>query len=292
MHLATAHDMAELGLAARLGADAVLLSPVFPTRTHPGGAVLGPVRFRLLAQQSRLQVIALGGMTAEHARTPRLAALGGNRWPQLGKTPRRTSLDRSPSRIHDVFRSGEPAMASRAVPPRKTAARKSDAEWRAGLRRGVRRLAQITGAALLLGATMFLGLALASYTQTDPSPSTAADPRARSPTGWGAAGAWVADRGAAGVWPVRCPACCRCSTSRRASYGAMSRTGTRPKTTPWWLPAGLLLMAMALLSTVLALALPGRAARCPRNRAGWRACWVPARFRRSRRVSRARRKAG
>jgi thiamine-phosphate pyrophosphorylase len=80
LHLATAHDMAELGLAARLGADAALLSPVFPTATHPGGAVLGPVRFRLLAQQLRLPVIALGGMTAKQARAlrwPRWAAIDG-----------------------------------------------------------------------------------------------------------------------------------------------------------------------------------------------------------------------
>jgi thiamine-phosphate pyrophosphorylase len=75
IHLATAHDMAEIGLAARLGADAALLSPVFPTRTHPGGAVLGPVRFRLLARQSPLPVIALGGMSAERAR-----GLGWPRW--------------------------------------------------------------------------------------------------------------------------------------------------------------------------------------------------------------------
>jgi thiamine-phosphate pyrophosphorylase len=68
LHLATAHNLAEIGLAARLGADAVLLSPVFPTRTHPGGAVLGAVRFRLLARQSPLPVIALGGMTPDRAR--------------------------------------------------------------------------------------------------------------------------------------------------------------------------------------------------------------------------------
>lgn len=80
IHLATAHDMGGLGLAARLGAHAVLLSPVFPTATHPGGAVLGPVRFRLLARQSRLPVIALGGMNARRAHTldwPRWAAIDG-----------------------------------------------------------------------------------------------------------------------------------------------------------------------------------------------------------------------
>jgi thiamine-phosphate pyrophosphorylase len=74
-HLATAHNLAELGLAARLGADAALLSPVFPTRSHPGGAVLGAVRFRLLARQTRLPVIALGGMTPHRGR-----ALRWRRW--------------------------------------------------------------------------------------------------------------------------------------------------------------------------------------------------------------------
>jgi thiamine-phosphate pyrophosphorylase len=80
LHLATAHDLRELGLAARLGADAVLLSPIFPTATHPGGAVLGPVSFRLLARQSAVPVIALGGMTARRARAldwPRWAAIDG-----------------------------------------------------------------------------------------------------------------------------------------------------------------------------------------------------------------------
>jgi len=80
LHLATAHDLAELGLAARLGADAALLSPVFATRSHPGGKVLGPVRFALLARQSPIPVIALGGMTHRRARAlgwPHWAAIDG-----------------------------------------------------------------------------------------------------------------------------------------------------------------------------------------------------------------------
>jgi thiamine-phosphate pyrophosphorylase len=80
LHLATAHSLAELGLAARLGADAALLSPVFATRSHPGGGTLGPVRFRLLARQTGLPVIALGGMSAARARAlgwPRWAAIDG-----------------------------------------------------------------------------------------------------------------------------------------------------------------------------------------------------------------------
>lgn len=80
LHLATAHDLAEIGLANRLGADAVLLSPVFATRSHPGGGVLGPVRFRLLARQSLVPVIALGGMdqhSADRLRWKRWAAIDG-----------------------------------------------------------------------------------------------------------------------------------------------------------------------------------------------------------------------
>lgn len=76
--LATAHDRAELVAAARARADAVLLSPAFPTRSHPGAAALGPVRFGLLARSSRVPVIALGGMTP--ARAHRLRALGARGW--------------------------------------------------------------------------------------------------------------------------------------------------------------------------------------------------------------------
>lgn len=80
LHLATAHSLSELGLAARLGADAALLSPVFATRSHPGGGTLGAVRFRLLARQAGLPVIALGGMNPARAlalRWPRWAAIDG-----------------------------------------------------------------------------------------------------------------------------------------------------------------------------------------------------------------------
>jgi thiamine-phosphate pyrophosphorylase len=80
LHLATAHDLAEIGLANRLGADAVLLSPVYATRSHPGAPSLGPLRFRLLAERSQQPVIALGGMDDRGARQldwPRWAAIDG-----------------------------------------------------------------------------------------------------------------------------------------------------------------------------------------------------------------------
>ncbi|MEO0032326.1 MAG: hypothetical protein RIS94_2084 [Pseudomonadota bacterium] len=68
LRLATAHGLREIGDAARARADAVLLSPVFPTRSHPGAKGLGAVRFLLLARQSPVPVIALGGMTPARAR--------------------------------------------------------------------------------------------------------------------------------------------------------------------------------------------------------------------------------
>jgi len=80
LRLATAHSLAELGAAGRAGAHAVLLSPAFPTRSHPGAKTLGPVRFRLLAARSPVPVIALGGMNARTAgrlKWPHWAAIDG-----------------------------------------------------------------------------------------------------------------------------------------------------------------------------------------------------------------------
>jgi thiamine-phosphate pyrophosphorylase len=70
---AAAHGMPGLVAAARAGADAVLVSPVFATRSHPGARPLGVVRFAALAQAAALPVIALGGMNA--ATFPRLAGI-------------------------------------------------------------------------------------------------------------------------------------------------------------------------------------------------------------------------
>jgi thiamine-phosphate pyrophosphorylase len=74
--LATAHSLRELRRFTR--AEAILLSPVFPTRSHPGGQVLGPLRFRLLAAHSPAPVIALGGMNpsaANRLKWPRWAGI-------------------------------------------------------------------------------------------------------------------------------------------------------------------------------------------------------------------------
>ncbi|MEA3000616.1 MAG: thiamine-phosphate pyrophosphorylase [Sphingomonadales bacterium] len=72
INTASAHNLRELRAAERCGADLVFLSPVYATRSHPGGKPLGPRRFALIAHQARVPVIALGGMDAA-----RFHSLGG-----------------------------------------------------------------------------------------------------------------------------------------------------------------------------------------------------------------------
>lgn len=66
------HDQQGALAAARGGADYLVLGPVFPTPTHPGAAVLGEERFRQIAGQVSIPVLAIGGMDRRRA-----AALGG-----------------------------------------------------------------------------------------------------------------------------------------------------------------------------------------------------------------------
>jgi thiamine-phosphate pyrophosphorylase len=66
---APAHDLQEIRAAEAAGASLIFLSPVFPTRSHPGASVLGASGFAALAGQTRLPVIALGGMNAARATT-------------------------------------------------------------------------------------------------------------------------------------------------------------------------------------------------------------------------------
>ena len=66
--LVTAHSLADIARGRRARADAVLLSPAFATRSHPGARALGPLRFRLLAARAGVPVIALGGMDPHRAR--------------------------------------------------------------------------------------------------------------------------------------------------------------------------------------------------------------------------------
>jgi thiamine-phosphate pyrophosphorylase len=58
----SAHGFADLRLAHRAGAKLAFLSPVFPTLSHPGAKVFGPIRWSRIARASPLPVAALGGV--------------------------------------------------------------------------------------------------------------------------------------------------------------------------------------------------------------------------------------
>ena len=64
---AAAHSPTALRAADAAGADAALLSPLFPTASHPDVRPLGLQRFAALANASPLPVYALGGIGHAHA---------------------------------------------------------------------------------------------------------------------------------------------------------------------------------------------------------------------------------
>jgi len=67
-----AHGRTAIGKAR--GADVVVISPVFPSRSPSAGSALGPRRFAQLVRASRAPVIALGGINNKNA--PRLLSTG------------------------------------------------------------------------------------------------------------------------------------------------------------------------------------------------------------------------
>ena len=146
-------------------------------------------------------------------------------------------------------------MASRAISVAGGTSRASGRApaWRAVLRRSLRRSVEIGGAILLLALLLFLAASLASYHQTDPSSSTAAGGAVLN---WmGAPGAWAADAALLSFGPV-------CALflpllyvfARKLWRLVEEEDGELPELHQrWWRPLGLLLFAMALLSTVLAL---------------------------------------
>lgn len=83
MVTSAAHSPRAVRLAAALGVDAVLLSPVFATRSHPGAPTIGPLRFARWVRESPIPVYALGGIDVPGARRLRhsgaagFAAIGG-----------------------------------------------------------------------------------------------------------------------------------------------------------------------------------------------------------------------
>lgn len=67
---ASCHNAKELRRAETLGCDFALLSPVLPTKSHPGQAALGWQKFAEIVRGSAIPVFALGGLNyadQEHA---------------------------------------------------------------------------------------------------------------------------------------------------------------------------------------------------------------------------------
>lgn len=63
---ASCHSPDELSLAAAAGADFALLSPVFPTQSHPGEPALGAAAFKTMCEHAALPVVALGGIHVDN----------------------------------------------------------------------------------------------------------------------------------------------------------------------------------------------------------------------------------
>jgi thiamine-phosphate pyrophosphorylase len=64
---AAAHGEPALRRAEHAGVDAVLVSPVFATKSHRSSAGLGILRFAALAAKTRVPVYSLGGITEKTA---------------------------------------------------------------------------------------------------------------------------------------------------------------------------------------------------------------------------------
>ncbi|WP_368086057.1 thiamine phosphate synthase [Sphingomonas sp. OK281] len=58
-----AHSRGEALAGKRAEADAMFVSPVYPTRSHDGAAGIGPARAMQIGRGLGIPVIALGGMT-------------------------------------------------------------------------------------------------------------------------------------------------------------------------------------------------------------------------------------
>ncbi len=74
----SAHSPKALSNAARVKADFALLSPVFPTKSHPESAGIGVLRFTSWTVMAQLPVFALGGANAGNSK--RLLACGAAGW--------------------------------------------------------------------------------------------------------------------------------------------------------------------------------------------------------------------
>ncbi len=131
----------------------------------------------------------------------------------------------------------------------------SASDWKAAFRRSLSRVLQMGGACLLFGLMVFLALALVSYDQSDASPSTAAGPVIAN---WmGGAGAWAADRAfwSFGLVSVLFLPLLYAWGRKLWRDSEVDDEDVAPRMAEgkWWRTLAVLLLAMALLATVLSL---------------------------------------
>lgn len=72
---ASVHSLAAIGRAQ--GIDALFLSPVFSTQSHPGRPALMPARANLIARAAHVPVYALGGIDPQRAALLALGSFAG-----------------------------------------------------------------------------------------------------------------------------------------------------------------------------------------------------------------------
>ncbi len=164
-------------------------------------------------------------------------------------------------------------MASRAlVSPAGGRAAKA-ADWRAILRRSFRRSAELIGAALLFAAMIALTLALATYTQTDPSGSTASGSPVEN---WmGLPGAWAAERvllffGLPSVLllPLLYVFARRLWDAAGDLIDIDEEDEELQPLPAWWRLSAMLVLAMALIGTAFALMFTGPGGTLPAGAGG------------------------
>ncbi len=137
-------------------------------------------------------------------------------------------------------------MASRAG---KSGSGSGNADWGAAFRRSITRSVQIAGSLALFAFTAFLAIALLSYSQTDPSLSTAAGDTIGN---WmGRAGAFAADIALTGFGLVAILFLPLSYVFARKLWRDVDEEESWGGA--WWRTVALMVLAMALLATVLSL---------------------------------------
>ncbi|ANU06963.1 FtsK/SpoIIIE family DNA translocase [Paraurantiacibacter namhicola] len=149
-------------------------------------------------------------------------------------------------------------MATRVATQRKGAV-----DWKAAFRRSARRAMQLVGAVVLFAGVAFLALSLLSYSEADPSPSTAAGEVVAN---WmGRPGAWASERAYFLFgWPafLLLPLFYAFGMKLWRDAGdEVTLHGSK-----WWRTVGWLVLAIVLIGTALSLAFDPATTNRP---AGW-----------------------